>query len=80
VCQSHTQPTVDRVINGRHVDFANGHQAAPVAAMVGFAKQERKSHTVHYPMVHQTVRCTCGQKAIKAYQMELQRLLAPLGL
>jgi hypothetical protein len=51
-----------RAINGRHVASANGHQAAPncpvcyrtvrcakgnLAATVGFAKQGRRSHTVH---------------------------------
>jgi hypothetical protein len=30
--------------------------------------------------VHRTVRCTRGQKANRAFQMELQRLLASLGL
>jgi hypothetical protein len=33
-----------------------------------------------YPVVHRTVRCAHGQKATIAYQMELQRLLAALGL
>jgi hypothetical protein len=30
--------------------------------------------------VHRTVRCANRQKAIIAYQMEIQRLLAALGL
>jgi hypothetical protein len=38
------------------------------------------ARTVHCPVVHQTVRCTNGQKTRIAYQMELQRLLAALGL
>jgi hypothetical protein len=49
-------------------------------ATVGFAKQGRESRTIHYLVVHRTVRCAHGQKATKAYQMELQRLLEPLGL
>jgi hypothetical protein len=38
------------------------------------------AHTIHYPVHHQTVRCTDEQKARIAYQMEFQRLLAALGL
>ena len=45
-------------------------------AMVGFAKEGRRLAD----RALFTVRCANGQKAIKAYQMELQRLLAPLGL
>jgi hypothetical protein len=86
---------VGRAISGRHVDFTNGHQAAPdctvhhqtvrcakgpVAATVVFAKQGRKSRTVHCLVVHQTVQCTHGQNATRAFQMELPRLLTPLGL
>jgi hypothetical protein len=52
----------------------------PVAAMVGFTKQGRESRIVHCPVVHQTVQCTHGQKATRAFQMELQRLIAALGL
>jgi hypothetical protein len=81
-------PTVGRAISGRHVDFTNGHQAAPdcpvchepVATTVSFAKQRRESCTVDCLVVHQTVWCAHGQKATRAFQMELQRLLAPLGL
>ena len=88
-------PTVGSAISGRRVDFAKGHQAASdcpvchrtvwcakgvVAAMVGFAGKGRKSRTVHCPVVHRTVRCAHGQKATMAFQMELQRLLAALGL
>jgi hypothetical protein len=38
------------------------------------------ARTVHCPVCHRTVRCTDEQKARIAYQMELQRLLAALGL
>jgi hypothetical protein len=41
--------------------------------------KERIAHC-SCPVVHQTVRCAHGQKAIIAYQMELKRLLAVLGL
>jgi hypothetical protein len=40
---------------------------------VGFAREGKKSGTVH-------VRCANRQKARIAYQMEIQRLLAALGL
>jgi hypothetical protein len=95
VCQPRTQPTISHAINGRHVCSANGHQGAPdypirhrtvrcamgpEVAMVSFAIQEKESHTVHCSVVLQTIRCTHGQKAIRAFQMELQRLLGPLGL
>jgi hypothetical protein len=51
-----------------------------VAVTVGFARKGRKSLTVHYLMVHRTVRCSHRQKATMTFQMELQRLLAILGL
>jgi hypothetical protein len=46
-----------------------------VAATVGFARKERRLCNVHCAVVHRTVRCTHGQKATIAYQMELQQLL-----
>jgi hypothetical protein len=49
-------------------------------AMVGFTEEGRKSGTVHCPMVHRTVWRAHGQKATKAYQIELKWLLGPLGL
>jgi hypothetical protein len=48
-------------------------------ATVGFAKEGSKSSTIQCPVVRLTVWCAHGQKATKAYQMELQRLLGPLG-
>jgi hypothetical protein len=65
VWQPRAQPTVDRAISGRHVDFANGHEGhrtvrcatGLVAATVGFARKGRKSGTIHCPVVHRTVRC-----------------------
>jgi hypothetical protein len=49
-------------------------------ATVSFAKEGRRSCTVHCLVVHRTIWCANGQKVIKAYQMELQQLLPPLGL
>jgi hypothetical protein len=74
VCDTWTSPTVGRSL--QTVRCATG----AVAATVGFAKKERKSHIVHCPVVHQTVRCAHGQKATIAFQMEFKRLLAALGL
>jgi hypothetical protein len=51
-----------------------------VAATVCFARKGRKSRTVQCPVVHRTVWCAHGQKATMAFQMELRRLLAALGL
>jgi hypothetical protein len=41
--------------------------------MVGFAKEGKKLCIVH-------VQCANGQKVRIAYQMEIQRLLAALGI
>jgi hypothetical protein len=43
---------------------------------------QRRKEIRHYscPMVHRTVRCANRQKARIAYEMEIQRLLAALGL
>jgi hypothetical protein len=75
------QPTVTRL--HRTIRCATGLFGVPWdkrLATVGFTKQGIKSRTVHCPVVYRTVRCAHGQKSIKAYQMELQRLLGPLGL
>jgi hypothetical protein len=84
-----------RAINGRCVARANSHQAAPDCPVCtrhcpvcqgnrgcnGRLHQTRKEITQYScPVVHRTVRCAHRQKAIIAYQMELQRLLAALGL
>jgi hypothetical protein len=65
-------PTVTRL--HRTLRCAKG----AVATTVGFARKGRR--TVHYLVVHRIVQCAHGQKATIAYQMELQRLLAALGL
>jgi hypothetical protein len=51
-----------------------------VAATVGFARKGRISCIVPCPVVHRAAPCAHGQKATIAFQMELQRLLAALGL
>jgi hypothetical protein len=45
----------------------------------GFTARAQRAHWSLYG-VHRTVRCTREQKATKAYQLELQRLLGPLGI
>jgi hypothetical protein len=81
-------PTVGTAINGRRVARANGHKAAPDnvrcakgTVLNGRLRQGRKE-IVHCscPVVHRTVWCANRQKARIAYQMEIQRLLAALGL
>jgi hypothetical protein len=77
--------TVARAINGRHVDFANGHQVAPdylVCHRAGGCNsrvRQKRKEIVHCslsggaPDSHE-------QKATKAFQMEFKRLLAALRL
>jgi hypothetical protein len=80
-CATCAQPTVTRL--HRTVWCATGLFGVPWdkrLATIGFTRQGRKSCTVHCPVMHQIVQCAHEQKAIKAYQMELQRLLGPLGL
>jgi hypothetical protein len=79
---------VDSAISRRRVAYANSHQAAPDCPVCqggrgcnSRLRQKRKEIVfVHCTVVHRTIRCTHGQKATIAYQMELQRLLAALGL
>jgi hypothetical protein len=74
------RPTVTRLHQA--VRCATGLSSVPWdqrLAMVGFTKQGRESHTFHCPVGHRTVRCVHGQKAIRAFLMEEQRLLWPLG-
>jgi hypothetical protein len=52
----------------------------PWLATVDFARIGRKSCIVLCPVGHRTVRCAHRQKAIRAFEMELKRLLAALGL
>jgi hypothetical protein len=83
--------TVGRAIRGRRVARTNGQQEAPDCPVRqparsgnGRLRQIRKEiHTGHAsdcPVVHRTIRCTTRQKAIIAFLVGLQRLLAALGL
>jgi hypothetical protein len=49
------------------------------AANQGFSARARPAHC-SLSSVHWTVQCTRRQKATRAFQMELQLLLGPLGL
>jgi hypothetical protein len=51
----------------------SGVPRGPWLATVDFVRKGRKARTVHYPVVHQTVRCAHGQKTTRAFQMELKR-------
>jgi hypothetical protein len=51
-----------------------------VATTVGFARKGRESRIVHYLVVHRTARCAHGQKATRAFQIELKWLLVALEL
>jgi hypothetical protein len=81
-------PMVGSAINGRRVARANDHQAAPDYPVCqvdrGFngRLRQRRKEIVHCscPVVHHIVRCANRQKARIAYQMEIQRLLAALGI
>jgi hypothetical protein len=44
------------------------------------SSNKERDHALSCPVVHRTVRCDHRQKATIAYKMELQRLLAALGL
>jgi hypothetical protein len=81
-------PTISNAISGRRVARANGHQATPDCpvrhgdqGLNGRLRQKRKE-IGHYscPVVHRTVRWANRQKARIAYQIEIQLLLAALGL
>jgi hypothetical protein len=81
-------PTVDSAISGRHVGRANGHQAAPDCPvrqgdqrLNGRLRQKRKEiGHCSCPVANRTVQYANRQKARIAYQTEIQRLLAALGL
>jgi hypothetical protein len=79
VVQLRQRSTVGRAINARHVvaptDPEDQRSAAP--------RMERNRAPDCYsgcPVVHWTVRCTTRQKARIAYQIDVQWLLAALGL
>jgi hypothetical protein len=81
-------PMVGSAISGRRVARANSHQDARDCLMRqgdrrpnGRLSQKRKEiGHCSCSVVHRIVRCPNRQKAKIAYQMEIQRLLAALGL
>jgi hypothetical protein len=81
-------PMVSRAINGRHVDSTNNRRVAPncLVCHAGWWLERSASPNKEGNHTLFTVRwCTRlsgahGQKATKAFQMELQRLLAALRL
>jgi hypothetical protein len=92
VSQRSPAPMVGRAIFARHVDCSNGRlvhrtvwcapdsvQCAnqPRGATIGYAKSGRRSHIG--PSTG-PVRCTTRQKARITFHVDLQRLLAALGL
>jgi hypothetical protein len=90
VSQWRPRPTVGSAINERHVARANGHLVAPSGAPRGSMAQQSASpdkegdrapdRNCSCLVAHRTVRCATRQKAKIAFQLELQRLLAALGL
>jgi hypothetical protein len=81
-------PTVGSAINGRHVARANSHLvASDCTVCIGqcSVRQEDRGHNDRLrqkrkEIGHRSVRCATQQKARIAFQMDLQRLLATLGL
>jgi hypothetical protein len=66
---------VHRTVSGVPTDLKIQRSASP--------EKERDRALDYYsscPVMHRTVRCTTRQKAIIAFQVDLQRLLAALGL
>jgi hypothetical protein len=66
---------VHRTVSGAPTDPEDQRSAAPY--MEGDRAPDRYNGC---PVVHRTVRCTTRQKARNAFQVDLQRLLAALGL
>jgi hypothetical protein len=92
VSQRRQQPIVVRMINARHVVRANGWLSTPDCPVcIGqcpVCQRARRTNgrlcPVWKEIEHRTatgaVRCTTRQKARIAFQVDLQRLLAALGL
>jgi hypothetical protein len=77
------QPTAScHVARGPTAGWRTGRSYAPQKRKLSNQVILYHIQCAHYSLfgVHRTVRCTRGQKAIRAFQMEIQRLLAPLGL
>jgi hypothetical protein len=85
-------PTVGNVISAESVGDAwpastvtRSHRTVQCGTRVGgcngrLRQKGKEIATIHCPLGHRTVQCAHGQKTTIAYQMELQRLLAALGL
>jgi hypothetical protein len=70
------EPTVGRTIFARHVDCSNGQ-------LVVHQSDQRSNDRICQiwkEITHRTVRCATRQKARIAFHVDLQRLLAALGL
>jgi hypothetical protein len=92
VSQRRQRPTVVRSINARHVVRANGRLGTPDCPMCTrqclvrqpAPRPNGRLHPIWKEIAHRTatvaVRCTTWQKARIAFQVDLQRLLAALGL
>jgi hypothetical protein len=87
-----TSATVGRAIRGRCVARSNGRQGSPDSVRCANCpelqrpsapeKEGDRNRTVYSdcPVAHRTVRCATRQKARIAFLVDLQRLLAALGL
>jgi hypothetical protein len=90
--QLRQRPTVGRAINARRVVTPTVDWAHQTVSGAPTDPEDQWSAAPHMegnrapdcysgcPVVHQTVRCTTRQKARIAYQIDVQRLLAALGL
>jgi hypothetical protein len=67
---------------GPKVKWRTGQSGAPQKRKLANQRILCRAQCAHCSLssVHWIVRCTRGQKAIKAFQMELKRFLAPLEL
>jgi hypothetical protein len=88
LCQ---RPTIGRAINARHVVAPTvgwAHRTiwcanlsrGPTAVVPHMERNRAPDCYSGCPVVHRVVRCTTRQKARIAYQIDVQRLLAALGL
>jgi hypothetical protein len=88
VSQRRQQPTVVCAINARHVVRANSRLGTPNCPVCTgqcpvrqpVSRTNGRLRPVWKEIEHRTVRCTTRQKARIAYQIDVQRLLAALGL
>jgi hypothetical protein len=82
VCQPRTWPTVGCAISGRHVCPTNSQQVASDCLVCHGARGWQRSTSPNKEGDHQysLSGAPTDKKAIKVFQMELQRLLGSLGL